>query len=167
MDITEYIGIPLAALLRWCYAFLGNYGLAIVVFTALTKVILLPVSAWVQRNSIAMVALTPELNRMKIRFYGDKDAISEETLRVYKKHKYHPILSTVPMILQLVLLVGVIGAVKTVLGDAQTTLNAVPIKEGGWTLAMPFAAALAALLLVLPRIGSILCKGSRPRPASG
>ena len=81
MDITELIGIPLAALLRLCQDLLQNYGAAIVVFTLLTKVILLPVSAWVQRNSIALVALTPELERMKLRFYGDKDTIAEETLK--------------------------------------------------------------------------------------
>ena len=65
MDITELIGIPLAALLRLCQSWLGNYLLAILLFTLLTKVILLPISLWVQRNSIRLVALTPELNRMK------------------------------------------------------------------------------------------------------
>ena len=36
MDITELIGIPLAALLRLCQDLLQNYGAAIVVFTLLT-----------------------------------------------------------------------------------------------------------------------------------
>ena len=43
MNITDIIGIPLGALLGWCYQLLGNYGLAIIVFTFLTKVILFPV----------------------------------------------------------------------------------------------------------------------------
>lgn len=149
MDITELIGIPLAALLRLCHSALGNYGLAIVLFTLLTKVILLPVSAWVQRNSIALVALTPELNRLKLKYYGDKDTVSEETLVLYKKRGYHPLLNTVPMVLQLVLLLGVIGAVKTVLGSADTGLTAMPTQAGGWTLAMPVLAGLAALALGL------------------
>jgi len=147
MDIAELIGVPLAALLRLCYSLTQSYGLAIVVFTLITKIILLPVSAWVQRNSIAMVALTPELERMKLRFYGDKDTIAEETLKIYKKRGYHPFLSSVPMVVQLVMLIGVIGAVKTVLGQADTPLAAMPFEQGGWTLLMPLLAGLAALAL--------------------
>lgn len=145
MDITELVGVPLAALLRLCWQWMGDFTLAIVVFTALTKVILLPVSLWVQSNSVRLVALTPELNRMKIKYYGDQGTIAEETLVLYKKRGYHPILSTVPMILQLVLLIGVIGAVKTVLGgDAPT-----PWQTGGWTWLMPLGAGLAAFLLTV------------------
>lgn len=149
MDITELVGVPMAALLRLCWQWMGEFILAIVVFTALTKVILLPVSLWVQKNSVCLVALTPELNRLKIKYYGDKDTIVEETLVLYKKRGYHPILSTVPMILQLVLLIGVIGAVKTVLGNDGSLLVQTPWQTGGWTLLMPLGAALAAFLLTL------------------
>ena len=38
--------------LRLCYDLCGNYGLAIILFTVLSKVILLPISVWVQKNSI-------------------------------------------------------------------------------------------------------------------
>ena len=149
MDITELIGIPLAALLRLCQSLLHNYGLAIVIFTLLTKIILLPISAWVQRNSIALVALTPELERMKLRYYGDKDTIAEETLKIYKKRGYHPFLSSVPMVVQLVMLIGVIGAVKSVLGEVDTPLAAMPFEAGGWSICMPLLAGLAALALGL------------------
>lgn len=149
MNLTEFIGIPLAALLRLCYGWLGNFGLAILLFTVLTKVILLPVSLWVQKNSITLVALTPELNRMKLKHYGDKDTIGEQTLVIYKHKGYHPLLSTVPMIVQLALLIGVIGAVKTVLGDMDSALAVTPWQQGGWSLLMPLGAGLAALLLGL------------------
>ena len=101
--MTEFVGLPLAALLRLCHHWLGSYGGAILVFTALTKLILLPVSLWVQSNSVRLVALTPRLNRLKLKYYGDQDTIAEETLALYKQRGYHPLLSTVPMILQLVL----------------------------------------------------------------
>ena len=149
MDITELIGVPLAALLRLCWAWLGDFLPAILLFTVLTKVILLPVSLWVQKNSITLVALTPELNRMKLRHYGDKDTIGEQTLAIYKKHHYHPLLSTVPMLLQLVLLLGVIGAVRTVLAGQDSPMTVTPWAVGGWSLLMPLGAGLAALALGL------------------
>ena len=148
-SITEVIGIPLAALLRLCYRFLHHYSLAIILFTLLTKVILFPVSLWVQKNGIAMVRLTPELNRLKIKYYGDKDTIAEETQVLYKREHYHPLASTIPMVVQLVLLIGVIGAVKQVLGGADSILTEIPSQTGGWTYLMPIMAGAAALALGL------------------
>ena len=60
MNITDIVSIPLGALLGLCHDLLGNYAAAIVIFTLLTKVILFPVSLWVQKNGIAMVRMTPE-----------------------------------------------------------------------------------------------------------
>lgn len=75
MDILSQI---FSSIIDVCYSLLGNYGLAIIVFTLLTKIILLPVSLWTQRNSIKMVEMMPDLNRLKINllFYLNKYSIS-------------------------------------------------------------------------------------------
>ena len=144
----EYIAIPLNALMALCYNWTGSYLMAIIVFTLLTKVILFPISCWMQRESIKMVQLTPDLNALKIKYYGDKDTVAEETQRLYKQKKYHPIASTIPMIIQLVLLMGVIAAVKAMLGGDTTSIYAqIPSQLGGVSLLMPVAAGVAALLL--------------------
>lgn len=144
----DYITIPLNALMALCYSWTGSYLLAIVVFTLLTKVILFPISCWMQRESIKMVQLTPDLNALKIKYYGDKDTIAEETQKLYKQKKYHPIASTIPMVIQLVLLMGVIAAVKAMLGGDTTSIYAqIPSQLGGVSLLMPVAAGVAALLL--------------------
>lgn len=149
MNITEILGIPLAALLRLCHSLLGSYPLAIALFTLLTKVILFPVSLWVQKNSIAMVRITPKINALKLRYYGDKDTVADETQKLYRQEGYHPLAGTVPMLLQLVMLIGVIGAVRTVMGDAHTALTGLPTQVGGWAWLMPLGAGLAALALGL------------------
>ena len=64
------------------FPLIGNYGVAIIAFTLLTKVILLPVSVWVQKNSIKMVEMQPSLNRIKIQFFGDPDTIAEEQAKL-------------------------------------------------------------------------------------
>ena len=146
MDI---IALPLSALMEFCYGLLHDYTLAIILFTLLTKIILLPLSLWTHKNGIAMVRMTPEINRLKIKYYGDKDTIAEETQALYKREKNHPIASTVPMLVQLVMLIGVINAVKATLGDTQSVLTAIPSEAGGLTLLMPLAAGVAALALGL------------------
>lgn len=144
----DYITIPLNALMALCYSWTGSYLLAIIVFTLLTKVILFPVSCWMQRESIKMVQLTPDLNALKIKYYGDKDTIAEETQKLYKQKKYHPIASTIPMVIQLVLLMGVIAAVKAMLGGDTTSIYAqIPSQLGGVSLLMPVAAGVAAWML--------------------
>lgn len=148
-SITDIVALPLTAVMTLCYNLLGNYGLAIIVFTFLSKIILLPISIWVHKSGITMVRITPELNRIKIKYFGDKDSVDDETQALYKREKYNPIASTVPMIVQIVMLLGVIGAVKNLLSGADTVLNLVPTKAGGLTYLMPVAAGAAALALGL------------------
>lgn len=145
--MLEIIYQPLNWLMRFCYELLDSYLLAIIFFTLITKIILLPVSLWVHRTGIQMVQLMPELNRLKIRYYGDKDRIAEETQALYKREHYHPLASTVPMIIQIVLLMGVINAVKDLLGSTSHVLNAIPVQAGGAAFLMPLAAGAAALAL--------------------
>lgn len=147
--LDEILGIPLGYIIRWCYALCGSYALSIVAFTLLTKVILFPVALWTHRNSLKMVALMPELNRLKIKYYGDKDTVAEETQALYKREGYHPLAGTIPMLVQLVLLVGVIGAVRELLVGTESVLSAYPARMGGITLLVPAAAGLAALALGL------------------
>lgn len=86
---------------------------------------------------------------LKIKYFGDRDIITEETQKLYKRDHYHPLASTLPMIIQLVLLMGVVNAVYALLGNSDSVLTLIPMQTGGLTLLMPLAAGAAALLLTL------------------
>lgn len=109
--LTGWIAWPLGFIMQWCYRFIQNYGLAIILFTLITKIIILPLSVWVQKNSIKMVKMQPELNRIKAKFFGDADTIADEESKLYKKNRYNPLASLVPLIIQIVLLMGVVGVI--------------------------------------------------------
>ena len=131
----EYLGRFFGVLLNWCNGLTGNFWWAIVAFTLLTKILLLPVSVLVQKNSIKMVKMYPEMNRIKAKYFGNKDKISEEQYLLYKREKYHPMLDLIPTILQLVILMGVV--------------KAIPASEERSPLYMPVLAALSALIMCL------------------
>lgn len=114
----------------------------IFLFTVLTKIILLPLSIWVQKNSIKTVRMEPELNHIKATYYGNQDLISEEQYKLFKKEKYNPLLDLVPLMVQLALLMVVVEVVKK-----WSDLTAVPTEVGGVTLLMPVFAALSALVM--------------------
>ena len=107
-----YICYPFGYVMKWCWELLGNYGLAIILFTLCTKIILLPVSVWVHKNSIKMVTIQPDINFIKAKYYGDRDRIAEEETKLYKKIGYSPFASVVPLLLQLLLLSAVVYIVK-------------------------------------------------------
>lgn len=109
--IIDAVSSVLGIFMKSLYRALGNYGLAIIFFTLLTKVILFPINILIQKNSIKMVRMQPEINALKIKYIDDKDKFADEQLRVYKEHKYNPFLSVVPLLLQLALVMGVLGVV--------------------------------------------------------
>ena len=145
---------PLVFIMNGCYKLCGNYGLAIILFTLVSKVILLPLSIWLQKNSIKMVKMQPDLNYIKAKYYGDKERIAEEQSIIYKKYKYNPFSSLIPTFIQLLLLMGVIEVIKVGMNNpeinmffAGISLAAIPYKVGGWYLLSPVLAALSAFIM--------------------
>ena len=131
----ELLGKLFGTILNWCNGLTGNFWWAVVLFTFITKIILLPVSVMVQKNSIKMVKMYPEMNRIKAKYFGNKDRISEEQYNLYKRENYHPMLDLIPTILQLVILMGVV--------------RAIPGSNERSPLYMPILAALSALVMCL------------------
>lgn len=109
--ITQVIGNLFGQVMYGCYQLFHNYGISIIIFTIITKIILMPISIMVQKNSIKMVKMYPEMNRIKAKYFGSKDLIAEEQYKLYQKEKYHPMLDLVPVILQLVILMGVVDVI--------------------------------------------------------
>ncbi len=158
-----YIGSFFGAILKVCCRLTDNFGWGVWVFTFLTRIILLPVSIMVQLNSIKMVKLYPEMNRFKVKYFGDKDMISEAQYELYKREKYHPVLDLIPVIIQLILLMGVVEGIRSLMGEGLDMsylgldLSQVPIKSGGSVLVIPILAALSALLMcVTQNISNVL-----------
>ena len=95
----------------FCYRLTQDYGLAIILFTLATKIILLPLSLKVQKNSIQMVKINPQINEIKMRYQGDRDRINEETLKVYEKEGYSPLFGLIPTLIQIPIILGLIDVI--------------------------------------------------------
>ena len=142
--------------LRFCYQLLGNYGAAVILFTLLSKLVLLPLTVWVHKNSIKLVKMQPEINFLKAEHFGDPDAIAEGQAAIFKREKYHPLLSVVPTVVQIILLLGVIAAIKACMSDPGVNmgflgvdLSLVPSVEKGLLIVSPLLAGLSAWLMCL------------------
>lgn len=155
--IIGLIGDVLGWLMYFCYRILPDYFVSIIIFTFGTKIVLLPVSLWVQKNSIKMVKMQPEMNFIKAKYYGNSEKISEEQYELYKREHYQPLADLIPLALQLILLMGVIdvinhpaehifrggpGVLDTMLG--RLDLSSVPAEAGGIAYLIPLVAAFSA-----------------------
>ena len=145
--------------MRVAYSLTGNYGLAVIVFTLMTKLVLLPVSLWVHANGIKMVRLEPAVNRLKVKYFGDPDKVADEQALLYKKAHYSPFATVIPVAVQVLLLIGLVQIIYHPdvwlrQPDLNTRflgfdLSATPTAAGGIHLLIPLLAGLAALILSL------------------
>ena len=155
----QIICAPLGWLMRLAYSLTGNYGLAVIVFTLMTKLVLLPVSLWVHANGIKMVRLEPAVNRLKAKYFGDPDKVADEQALLYKNAHYSPFATVIPVAVQVLLLIGLVQIIYHPdvwlrQPDLNTRflcfdLSATPTAAGGVHLLIPLLAGLAALILSL------------------
>lgn len=126
--INTVIGVPLGYLMRFCWLLVRDYGVAIIIFTLLTKVIMFPISLLVQKNSIKMVKMKPQLEALRYQYVDDKDAYFDAQNALYKKEKYSPMAGIWPLLLQLPIILGLIDVVykplKHLLHIPAETVNA-------------------------------------------
>lgn len=148
--IFSAVADVLQLIVQPCYALTGNWWISILLFTLITKVVLLPMSLWVQKNSIVMVNVMPEINRIKVKYYGDREAIGEKQQVVFKEKHYHPLLSMVPLLVQVIILFGLVDVIHSITDNGAPGtefLGMVPVTDGGLSWIMPLLAGLSAVAM--------------------
>ncbi len=144
----------LEKVMDFCYGICGNYGFAVILFTVFSKVILLPLAVWLHKNGIKVVKMTPELNMIKAKYFGDKDTIAEEESKLYKREHYHPLASLIPLTVQILILMGLIAVIRKGIGNPDINMNffgldlsLIPVQEKGLLLLAPVIAGLSSFIL--------------------
>lgn len=109
--VIDFLTGLLGGVMTCCYSLLNNYGASIILFTLITKAVLFPLSIVTQKNSVKMVNMQPEIDQLKIKYIDDKDKFADEQLALYRKFKYNPFLDTLPLLIQLPIVLGLVGVV--------------------------------------------------------
>ena len=77
----EFIRIPFGYLLEYLYKFTSNYGLSLILFSLIVKLILLPFSAKSKKSMMKMSRLQPQLKQLELACGGTPDEKPEEYAR--------------------------------------------------------------------------------------
>lgn len=138
------------AIVDWAHGLTGSYWVAIFVFTLVSKIVLMPLSLWCQKNSIVMVEVMPDLFRLKEKYFGDRETIDEKQNELYKEHHYHALLSLIPLAIQILILFALVDVIHAITdsGAAGTEfLGLVPVEDGGTSWIMVVLATLSAVAM--------------------
>lgn len=90
MDLMYYIVSPFSWLLNFFNSFFSNYGLAIMLFALVVKVILFPMSLKGKKSMIQMNMLSGKLDQLKKQYGKDQQRYNLEIQKLYEKEKVNP-----------------------------------------------------------------------------
>ena len=76
------IAKPFGILLLWFYNLVGNYGVAIFLFTVVVKLIMLPFQYKSQKGMMRMQALNPQLQELQKRHEGNQQRLQQEIAKL-------------------------------------------------------------------------------------
>lgn len=100
--MIDFIAGILGALIRFIYDIVGqNYGLSIIIFTVLTKVLLFPITYKQTKAMDDMGKLAPMEKEIREKYKGNKEKMSEELMELYSKHKINPMGGCLPLLIQI------------------------------------------------------------------
>ncbi len=109
--INTIFGTPLGYIMHFCYWLVGNYGISIILFTFITKVIMFPLSLISQKNSIIMVRIRPLLEEIRQRYAGSSSEIASKQKALYKKERYSTWKGMLPLLVQIPIILGLINVI--------------------------------------------------------
>ena len=102
-----------AAIIRLIYNLVGqNYGLAIIVFTIITKLLLLPLNYKQAKSMNELKKVAPLEKEIREKYKGNTEKMGEELMKLYQENKVNPYGGCLPLLIQLPIILAMFWIVK-------------------------------------------------------
>ena len=133
----------LGYVLNYLYNWVQNYGWAIIIFSVLLKLILLPFTIKQQKNIKKSAKISEETSKLQVKYKNDPEKLNREIMDLYKREKASPFSGCLSSVLQLIIFISVFYLVsspltymkkidKTIIDNYKTELT-----ESGQTSSYP------------------------------
>ncbi len=96
-----FITKPMFEAIDFLYRYVGNFGIAILIFTVFVKLLFFPLANTSYRSMSKMKKLQPEMERIRERLKDDKVQQQQALMQLYQKEKVNPVSGCLPMIIQI------------------------------------------------------------------
>ena len=84
-SLSDIIRVPFGYLLDWLYTFTNNYGLALILFSLIVKLVLLPMSVKSKKSMLKMSRLSPQVKALEAKYGDDKQKYQLAVQQMYKE----------------------------------------------------------------------------------
>ena len=99
-------------LLNWLYEFFNNYGIAIILFSILLRVILIPITIKQQSTMKKTAKIQEKMSEIQKKYKNNPEKLNQETIELYKKENMSPFSGCLSSILQIVIILAVFWLVS-------------------------------------------------------
>jgi YidC/Oxa1 family membrane protein insertase len=100
------------SLLLLYWVFFSNFGIAIIAFTMLVRLVMVPLTIKQSRQIKAMNGLQPLMKQLQEKYKNDRQRVSQETMKLYKEHGVNPLGCLGPMFIQFPIWIGLFQAIR-------------------------------------------------------
>lgn len=109
---TALIVEPFGWLLKQCYNLIGNYGVAIIIFTILSKLVMLPFQMKSKKSMMDMQRIQPRLAELEKKYKDDKEKYALEVQKLYKKEGVSMFGGCLPLLITLPIMLGLYSVLR-------------------------------------------------------
>lgn len=97
----DFIIRPFGWLMEILYSLVNNYGVALLLFTLLTRVVMLPLSIKQQKSMAKMTVYNPLIQEIQKKYANNREKQQEEMTKLYTEYDIKPTMGCGPMIVQM------------------------------------------------------------------
>lgn len=102
----DIVAIPFGFILEQIYKLVDSYGLAIILFTIFTKILIYPLTLKSKKSMREVTKLQPKIQELQKKYKDNRQKLSEETARLYQEEKINPAGSCLPTLITLPIMIG-------------------------------------------------------------
>ena len=118
MDIVfNFIGSIFGYVLWFAFLLFKNYGIAIIIFTLLTRILIFPFSIKQQKSMASNMRLQQKQREIMDKYKNNRAKANEELQRLMEKENIRPSFGCMPMIAPMIIMFGVLYSVRNPLSN--------------------------------------------------
>ncbi len=110
--MLDAIARPFGALMMLLYNLVGNYGLAIILFALIVKLVLLPFQMKSKRSMMHMSRFAPKLKELEKKYAGNQQKYQQEVAKLYQQEGVNPMSGCLWSLLPFPILIALYGAIR-------------------------------------------------------
>lgn len=123
---------PIGDFLRWIleliYRVIPNYGWAVIVFTLVIRLCLLPFDIKSKRSLKRTAAIQPQLDAINKKYANDREKLAQKQQELYRREKINPMSGCLPMLLSMLILFPMFYVMREI-SDEEIVYQVLSIKE--------------------------------------